>query len=208
MTRIVLAPCSPFSVTDDLMIESAKLARQHKCGLHTHLAESLDEERYCLKRYGLRPVAAMEKLGWLGNDVWFAHSVHVNDAEIAQYAKTGSGVAHCPSSNMRLASGMAPIKKMRDAGVKVGLGVDGSSSNDCSHMLAEARMAMLLARTLLSETEGGPPEAKKEWTLTKGVLLAVVWLIQSLPWFSVLHKMLLIQSLTAELSSKTGRLQP
>lgn len=170
MTRIVLAPCSPFSVTDDLMIESAKLARQHKCGLHTHLAESLDEERYCLKRYGLRPVAAMEKLGWLGNDVWFAHSVHVNDAEIAQYAKTGSGVAHCPSSNMRLASGMAPIKKMRDAGVKVGLGVDGSSSNDCSHMLAEARMAMLLARTLLSENEGGPPEAKKEWISARDCL--------------------------------------
>lgn len=170
MTRIVLAPCSPFSVTDDLMIESAKLARKHKCGLHTHLAESLDEERYCLKRYGLRPVGAMEKLGWLGNDVWFAHSVHVNDAEIAQYAKTGSGVAHCPSSNMRLASGIAPIKKCRDAGVKVGLGVDGSSSNDCSHLLAEARMAMLLARTLLSETEGGPPEDKKQWMSARDVL--------------------------------------
>lgn len=170
MTRVVLAPCSPFSVTDDLMIESAKLARKHKCGLHTHLAESLDEERYCLKRYGMRPVGAMEKLGWLGDDVWFAHSVHVNDAEIAQYAKTGSGVAHCPSSNMRLASGMAPIKKMRDAGVKVGLGVDGSSSNDCSHMLAEARMAMLLARTLLSETPGGPPEDKKQWMSARDCL--------------------------------------
>ncbi len=170
MTRIVLAPCSPFSVTDDLMTESAKLARQHKCGLHTHLAESLDEERYCLKRYGLRPVGAMEKLGWLGNDVWFAHSVHVNDAEVAQYAKTGSGVAHCPSSNMRLASGMSPIKKMRDAGVKVGLGVDGSSSNDCSHLLAEARMAMLLARTLLSENPGGPPEDKKQWMSARDCL--------------------------------------
>jgi cytosine/adenosine deaminase-related metal-dependent hydrolase len=170
MTRIVLAPCSPFSVTDDLMTESAKLARKHKCGLHTHLAESLDEERYCLKRYGLRPVGAMEKLGWLGDDVWFAHSVHVNDAEIAQYAKTGSGVAHCPSSNMRLASGIAPIKKCRDAGVKVGLGVDGSSSNDCSHLLAEARMAMLLARTLLSENPGGPPEDKKQWMSARDCL--------------------------------------
>lgn len=163
MTLIVLAPCSPFSVTDDLMIESAKLARKHKCGLHTHLAESLDEERYCIKRYGLRPVGAMEKLGWLGNDVWFAHSVHITDEEVMKYASTGSGIAHCPSSNMRLASGIAPIKKCRDAGVKVGLGVDGSSSNDCSHLLAEVRMAMLLARTLLSETPGGPPEDKKQW---------------------------------------------
>lgn len=170
MTRIVLAPCSPFSVTDDLMIESAKLARKHNCGLHTHLAESLDEERYCLKRYGLRPVGAMEKLGWLGNDVWFAHSVHINDDEIAKYAKTGSGVAHCPSSNMRLASGMAPIKKCRDAGVKVGLGVDGSSSNDCSHLLSEARQAMLLARTLLSQNEGGPPEDKKRWMSARDCL--------------------------------------
>ena len=170
MTRIVLAPCSPFSVTDDLMIESAKLARNHSCGLHTHLAESLDEERYCLKRYGLRPVGAMEKLGWLGNDVWFAHSVHINDDEIAKYAKTGSGIAHCPSSNMRLASGIAPIKKCRDAGVRVGLGVDGSSSNDCSHLLAEVRMAMLLARTLLSENAGGPPEDRKQWMSARDCL--------------------------------------
>ncbi|MGD9680622.1 MAG: 8-oxoguanine deaminase [Candidatus Obscuribacterales bacterium] len=170
MTRIVLAPCSPFSVTDDLMTESAKLARKHKCGLHTHLAESLDEERYCLKRYGLRPVGAMEKLGWLGDDVWFAHSVHINDDEVKKFAATGSGVAHCPSSNMRLASGIAPIKKCRDAGVKVGLGVDGSSSNDCSHLLAEARMAMLLARTLLSETPGGPPEDKKQWMSARDCL--------------------------------------
>lgn len=170
MTRIVLAPCSPFSVTDDLMTESAKMARKHNCGLHTHLAESLDEERYCLKRYNLRPVGAMEKLGWLGKDVWFAHSVHINDEEIAKYAKTGSGLAHCPSSNMRLASGIAPIKKCRDAGVKVGLGVDGSSSNDCSHLLAEARMAMLLARTLLSENPGGPPEDKKQWMSARDCL--------------------------------------
>jgi len=170
MTRIVLAPCSPFSVTDDLMIESAKLARKHDCGLHTHLAESLDEERYCLKRYGLRPVDAMEKLGWLGKDVWFAHSVHINDAEIAKYAKTGSGIAHCPSSNMRLASGMAPIKKCRDAGVRVGLGVDGASSNDCSHLLTEARNAMLLARTLLSQNAGGPPEDKKQWMSARDTL--------------------------------------
>jgi len=170
MTRIVLAPCSPFSVTDDLMIESAKLARKHKCGLHTHLAESLDEERYTLKKYGLRPVGVMEKFGWLGEDVWFAHSVHINDEEIQKYKTTGSGFAHCPSSNMRLASGMAPVKKCRDAGVKVGIGVDGSSSNDCSHMLAEVRQAMLLARTLLSENPGGPPEDKKAWISARDVL--------------------------------------
>ncbi|MFN8655885.1 MAG: 8-oxoguanine deaminase [Candidatus Obscuribacterales bacterium] len=170
MTRIVLAPCSPFSVTEDLMVESAKLARKHKCGLHTHLAESLDEERYTLKTYNLRPVALMEKFGWVGEDVWFAHSVHINDDEVKKFAKTGSGIAHCPSSNMRLASGMCPIKKARDGGVKVGLGVDGSSSNDCSHMLGEARQAMLLARLLLSTNPGGPPEESKEWISAREVL--------------------------------------
>lgn len=170
MTRVVLAPCSPFSVTDDLMIESAKMARQYKVGLHTHLAESLDEERYTLSKYNLRPVGLMEKFGWVGNDVWFAHSVHVNDAEIAVYAKTGCGVAHCPCSNMRLASGIAPVKKYRDAGVKVGLGVDGSSSNDGSHMLGEARQAMLLARLLLSLNPGGPPAEKSNWMSARDAL--------------------------------------
>ena len=170
MTRIVLAPCSPFSVTEGLMVDSAKMARQYKVKLHTHLAESLDEERYTLKTYGLRPVGLMEKFGWVGDDVWFAHSVHVNDAEIALYAKTGCGVAHCPCSNMRLASGIAPVKKYRDAGVKVGLGVDGSSSNDGSHMLGEARQAMLLARLNLSLNPGGPPEAKKEWMSARDAL--------------------------------------
>ncbi len=153
MTRIVLAPCSPFSVTADLMRESAKLARQYGVGLHTHLAETQDEERFCLELFGHRPVAYMETLDWVGNDVWFAHSVHVNDAEIGVYARTGCGVAHCPSSNMRLASGIAPVQKYRAAGVKVGLGVDGSASNDGSHMLGEARQAMLLAR-LDSALEG------------------------------------------------------
>lgn len=170
MTQIVLGPCSPFSVTEQLMIESAKLARQHKVKLHTHLAESLDEERYTLKKYNLRPVALMEKFGWLGDDVWFAHSVHINDEEIARYKKTGSGFAHCPSSNMRLASGIAPVKRCRDAGVKVGLGVDGSSSNDCSHLLLESRMALLLARTLLSETPGGPPADKSAWLSARDAL--------------------------------------
>jgi cytosine/adenosine deaminase-related metal-dependent hydrolase len=170
MTRIVLAPCSPFSVTGDLMKESARLARALKVPLHTHLAESLDEERYTMQNFGVRPLGLMEQLGWVGDDVWFAHSVHINDDEIRTFARTGCGVAHCPSSNMRLASGMAPVWKYRKAGVKVGLGVDGSSSNDSSHMLAEARMAMLLARTLLSQTPGGPPAEKPLWLSARDAL--------------------------------------
>ncbi|MFO0876181.1 MAG: 8-oxoguanine deaminase [Gemmataceae bacterium] len=171
MTRIVLAPCSPFSVTADLMRESAKLARSHKLVyLHTHLAESLDEERYTTKNFGVRPVGLMEKYDWLGKDVWFAHSIHINDREIGTFARTGCGVAHCPSSNMRLASGIAPVWKYRQAGVKVGLGVDGSASNDSSHLLAEARMAMLLGRTLLAQTPGGPPAEKKYWLTAREVL--------------------------------------
>ncbi|MGH2524252.1 MAG: amidohydrolase family protein, partial [Anaerolineales bacterium] len=151
MLRIVLAPCSPFSVSPDLMRESSKLARAYKVHQHTHLAETLDEEVFCLEKFGHRPVAYLETLDWVGEDVWFAHSVHVNDAEIGLYARTGCGVAHCPTSNMRLASGIAPVMKYRAAGVKVGLGVDGSASNDGSHLLAEARQALLLARVALAE---------------------------------------------------------
>ena len=146
MTQIVLAPCSPFSVTGDLMKESAKLAREYNLHVHTHLAETEDEDAFCLEKFGFKPVAYMETLDWIGDDVWFAHSVHVNSDEIALYARTGCGIAHCPTSNMRLASGIAPILEMLTAGVKVGLGVDGSASNDSSHMLAEARQAMLLSR--------------------------------------------------------------
>jgi cytosine/adenosine deaminase-related metal-dependent hydrolase len=146
MTQIVLAPCSPFSVTGDLMRESAKLAREYNLHLHTHLAETEDEDAFCLESFGYKPVAYMETVDWVGDDVWFAHSVHVNSEEIKLYAHTGCGVAHCPSSNMRLASGIAPILEMLTAGVRVGLGLDGSASNDSSHMLAEARMAMLLSR--------------------------------------------------------------
>ena len=145
-TQIVLAPCSPFSVTPDLMRQSAALAREYRVHLHTHLAETQDEEAFCVEKFGYRPVAYMELLNWVGQDVWFAHSVHVNPAEIEVYRQTGCGVAHCPTSNMRLASGIAPLVEMLIAGVKVGLGVDGSASNDGSHMLAEARQAMLLAR--------------------------------------------------------------
>jgi cytosine/adenosine deaminase-related metal-dependent hydrolase len=146
LTQIVLAPCSPFSVTADLMLESASLAREYGVCLHTHLAETQDEEEFCLEQYSYRPVEYMEVLNWIGSDVWFAHSVHVNNKEIELYGMAGCGVAHCPSSNMRLASGVAPVLKMLASGVRVGLGVDGSASNDSSHMLAEARQAMLIAR--------------------------------------------------------------
>lgn len=148
MLRIVLAPCSPFSVTTGLMRQSAVLAREHGVHLHTHLAETLDEEKFCLHKFGVRPVELAEQLNWLGNDVWHAHCVHLNDDEVALFAQTGTGVAHCPSSNMRLASGIAPIRKMIDAGVRVGIAVDGSASNDGSHLLAEARQAMLLQRVM------------------------------------------------------------
>lgn len=146
MTQVVLAPCSPFSVTGDLMRESARLARRYGVHLHTHLAETQDEEAFCLQLFGLRPVAYMESLEWTGPDVWFAHAVWADPQEVQVFAHTGCGVAHCPSSNMRLASGIAPVMAYRKAGVKVGLGVDGSASNDGSHMLGEARQAMLLAR--------------------------------------------------------------
>jgi len=146
MVQIVLAPCSPFSVTGVLMKESAILARKYGVHLHTHLAETQDEEEFCQQKFGYRPVAYMQSVDWMGKDVWFAHSVHVSKDEINVYAKEGCGVAHCPSSNMRLASGIAPLREMLSAGVHVGLGVDGSASNDGSSMLAEVRQAMLLAR--------------------------------------------------------------
>ena len=146
MTQIVLAPCSPFSVTSDLMKQSAKLAREYGVYLHTHLAETEDEEKFCMQMFGHRPVGYMQEVDWVGDDVWFAHAVWVNDEEIKVFAKHNCGVAHCPTSNMRLASGIAPIKAYRSAGVNVGLGVDGSASNDGSHLLAEVRNAMLVSR--------------------------------------------------------------
>ena len=146
MTQIVLAPCSPFSVTPELLRQSALLGRRNGIRLHTHLCETLDEERYTLQRYGMRPVDYMRSVDWSGGDVWYAHAIHVNDAEITEFARTGIGVCHCPCSNMRLASGIAPVMKYRRAGVKVGIGVDGSASNDGNHMLGEVRQAMLLAR--------------------------------------------------------------
>jgi 8-oxoguanine deaminase len=160
MLQIVLAPCSPFSVTGDLMRQSAALARHYGVHLHTHLAETQDEEAFCLAKFGYRPVGYMQSLDWTGPDVWFAHAVHVNPIEIGIFAQTGCGVAHCPTSNMRLASGIAPLREYLRFGVKVGLGVDGSASNDSSHMLAEARQAMLLAR-LRQGLEGASLSANK-----------------------------------------------
>lgn len=146
MTRVVVAPCSPFSVSPELMRESLALARSYGVHSHTHLAETLDEERFCLERYGCRPVELAEQLEWLGPDVWHAHMVHPSTAEVGVLGVTQTGVAHCPTSNMRLGSGIAPVRALVAAGARVGLGVDGSASNDSSHMLDEVRHALLLQR--------------------------------------------------------------
>ncbi|MBX2864839.1 MAG: 8-oxoguanine deaminase [Leptolyngbyaceae cyanobacterium MAG.088] len=147
MLRIVLAPCSPFSVSPDLMRESAALARSYPgVHLHTHLAENKSDVSYSLEKFGLSPGDYAESLGWLGKDVWHAHCVQLNDASIQKFARTHTGVTHCPCSNMRLASGIAPVRKMLSAGVNVSIGVDGAASNDASNLLQEARTAFLLAR--------------------------------------------------------------
>ena len=146
MRRIVVAPCSPFSVSRDLMREAAKLARGHGVSLHTHLAENDNDVAYSREKFGMTPAEYAESLGWIGHDVWHAHCVKLDAPGIGVFARSGTGVAHCPCSNMRLASGIAPIPAMREAGVPVGLGVDGSASNDAAHLLGETRQAMLLAR--------------------------------------------------------------
>jgi 8-oxoguanine deaminase len=153
MLRIVLAPCSPFSVSPNLMRESIALARAYGVHSHTHLAETLDEAAYCTATFGKTPVELAEDLGWVGEDVWHAHMVHPSASEITRLGHSCTGAAHCPTSNMRLASGIAPLLAMLQAGMRVGLGVDGSASNDGSHLLAEARQAMLLQRV------GGNPAA-------------------------------------------------
>ncbi len=171
MCRIVIAPCSPFSVTEELMHQSAVWARQQGLTLHTHVAETLDEEEFCLRKVGLRPVEYMQELGWVGEDVWYAHAIYLSEEEMDLLAETGTGVAHCPSSNMRLGSGIAPIREMLDRGVKVGLAVDGSASNDSSHMLAEARMAMLLQRVQKGAGALSAQEALKMATLGGAAVL-------------------------------------
>jgi cytosine/adenosine deaminase-related metal-dependent hydrolase len=144
--QIAVAPCSPFSATGVLMEESAKLARDLGLTLHTHLAETVEEEAYCRELYGCSPVEYLDRLGWLGDDVWCAHCVHLSEAEVARFAQTGTGVAHCPTSNLRLGAGVAPVRALLDAGVRVGLGVDGSASNERSDLFMEVKQALLVAR--------------------------------------------------------------
>ena len=165
MLRVVLAPCSPFSVSRELMRESATMARHYGVSLHTHLAENDNDVAYSLERFGMTPAQYAEDLGWVGLDVWHAHCVKLDADGIALFARTGTGVAHCPCSNMRLASGIAPVRAMRDAGVPVGLGVDGSASNDGAHMLGEARQAMLLQRVGYGPAAMGAREALEIATL-------------------------------------------
>ncbi|HEY7017903.1 MAG TPA: 8-oxoguanine deaminase [Gaiellaceae bacterium] len=149
--ELVVAPCSPFSVTGRLMRESAELARRLGLTLHTHLAETVEEEAYCRELYGCRPVEYLEQLGWLDGDVWCAHCVHLDESDVARFGETGTGVAHCPSSNMRLGAGVAPVRQLLDAGVRVGLGVDGSASNERGDLFLEVKQALLVARG-----RGGP----------------------------------------------------
>ena len=151
MLRVGLAPCSPFSITQDLMRASAELARSYGVRLHTHLAENPEDIVYSREKFGMRPGEYAEDVGWIGDDVWHAHCVMLNDEEMGMFARTGTGVCHCPNSNMRTAAGIAPLRKMLDLGVPVGLGVDGAAANDAGHLLAEARQALLLQRVL-----GGP----------------------------------------------------
>ena len=146
MCRVVVAPCSPFSVTPQLMRDSAELARRHGVRLHTHLAETLHEESFCIEKFGRRPVELMEDLGWIGDDVWYAHGIHLNDAEIERIAEMKMGIAHCPSSNMRLGAGICRVEDLIRAGALVGLGVDGSASNEDANLAMEAHQALLLAR--------------------------------------------------------------
>jgi len=146
MCRVVVAPCSPFSVTPRLMRDSAALARKHGVRLHTHLAETLDEERFCIEKFGKRPYELMEDLGWTADDVWYAHGIHLSDGEVARVAEVKAGIAHCPSSNMRLGAGVCRVADLVRAGARIGLGVDGSASNEDANIAAEAHQALLLAR--------------------------------------------------------------
>src|SRR5262245_6293504 len=151
MVQLAVAPCSPFSVTKELMRESAELARRLGLKLHTHLAETVEEDLYCLELFGCRPVEYLDELGWVTGDVWCAHCVHLSDADVATFGDAGVGVAHCPTSNMRLGAGIAPVRQLVDARVRVGLGVDGSASNERSDLLFEVKQALLVARA-----RGGP----------------------------------------------------
>jgi cytosine/adenosine deaminase-related metal-dependent hydrolase len=165
MLRIALAPCSPFSVTPRLMSEVAELARSRDVRLHTHLAETEDEEEFCLQKFGVRPAEYLEGLGWLGEDVWLAHCVHLSDQEVRRFGDTGTGVAHCPSSNARLGAGIAPVAALVGAGAPVGLGVDGAASNEAGELAQEVRQALLFARLA-----GGPKALTARQALELGTI--------------------------------------
>jgi cytosine/adenosine deaminase-related metal-dependent hydrolase len=165
MVRVALAPCSPFSVTRGLMADAADLARRRGVRLHTHLAETLDEEDFCRERFGMRPVEYLDELGWLGADVWLAHCVHLRDEEVARFGATGTGVAHCPSSNARLGAGIAPVAALTQAGAPVGLGVDGAASNEAGELVVEVREALLVARL-----RGGPDALSARDALALGTI--------------------------------------
>jgi cytosine/adenosine deaminase-related metal-dependent hydrolase len=165
MCRIAIAPCSPFSVTRELMAESAEFARSRGVRLHTHMAETVEEETYCQELFGVRPVEYLEQLGWLGDDVWLAHCVHLSEREVARFGETGTGVAHCPSSNARLGAGIAPVVPLVRAGAPVGLGVDGAASNEAGELGGELRQALLMARV-----RGGPAAITAAEALELGTL--------------------------------------
>ena len=165
MLRIALAPCSPFTVTRELMTESAALARSRGVRLHTHLSETLDEEAFCLERFGMRPVEYVGELGWMGDDVWFAHCVHLSDDEVARFGAAGVGVAHCPTSNARLGSGIAKVRGLREAGVAVGLGVDGAASNEAGAPQLEVHASLMAARFA-----GGPMAMTVREALAHGTI--------------------------------------
>jgi cytosine/adenosine deaminase-related metal-dependent hydrolase len=165
MLRIALAPCSPFSVTRELMRETAELARTRAVRLHTHMAETVEEEEFCKELFGMRPVEYLEELGWLGDDVWLAHCVHLNEHEVSRFGATGTGVAHCPSSNARLGAGIAPVVPLVRAGAPVGLGVDGAASNEAGELGGELRQALLFARLA-----GGPAALNAHEALELGTV--------------------------------------
>jgi cytosine/adenosine deaminase-related metal-dependent hydrolase len=165
MVRIALAPCSPFSVTKELMAETAEYARERGVRLHTHMAETIDEEEFCLELFGVRPVEYLEQVGWLGDDVWLAHCVHLDDREVHRFGETRTGVAHCPSSNARLGAGMASVAALTAAGAPVGLGVDGAASNEAGELGGELRQALLTARL-----RGGPQALTAREALALGTI--------------------------------------
>jgi len=165
---VVVAPCSPFSVSAELMRQSAVLARRLGLRLHTHLAETMAEERDCLARFGRRPLDVVEELGWLDGDVWYAHAVHLNASEVARLGAAGAGVAHCPSSNARLASGLCPVRDLLDAGAPVGLGVDGVASNEAGVLLPELKQALFLARLRSGQPDALSPSQALELATSGG----------------------------------------